>query len=86
LIGNLGSRQRGRDLSNPAEVQYWRICDRFIGQGLICPDWKKVAGTRGEFTPEGHYKRLGNELIAELVWGGIESLVATRTAAEAGKL
>jgi hypothetical protein len=71
FIGNLASTDRKPNLDDFTEQTYWDICTANQSDLFFCPDWREISGTRTGLTSHGHYKRLGNEMIADLVENGI---------------
>jgi len=74
LIGNFRGASNADDANDPGERVFRDTCATLAGPGFSCPDWREIPIHPG-LSWQGHYKRLGNEMIAELVQRGLAPYV-----------
>ena len=74
LIGNFRGAGNADDANDPGERVFRETCSALAGPGFSCPDWREVP-VRPGLSWQGHYKRLGNEMIGELVQRGLAPYV-----------
>ena len=73
-IGNFRGAANADDANDPGERIFRETCATLAGPGLSCPDWRDLPVPQG-LSWQGHYKRLGNQMIAELVQRGLAPYV-----------